>query len=389
MRGETAYKKILGCLFAGVLIVLFSNMGCKTVQAAEEKGLEETEKWIRQFSFEEMDAYMEQVFPEKEPRFEELLRNITKGEYQEFFEQSGQIFKNQVFQTLKNGKKYLAPVIFLALFAALFHNFSQVFESRQLSETAFYVVYLLLIALCLKVFLAVTEWVTAGIGGLSQFMTAFCPLYFMAVAIARGSVTAVSFYQLILFIIALVEIVIVNILIPAIHIYMTLQLLNYLSKEDYLSKFAKLLELFVSWTLKTMLAAVIGWNLVQGIIGPSVDGVKKSILTKGMEAIPGIGDLLGGAAEVTIGTLVLVKNGIGITGALLAFLLCVVPLLEVGLVVFMYKFTAAVLQPVSDQRVVGCIESVGDGLRLYMRVIFTTGLLFLLTIVVVAATTGE
>lgn len=112
-------------------------------------------------------------------------------------------------------------------------------------------------------------------------------------------------------------------------------------------------------------------------------------MTRGMEAIPGVGDLLGGAAEVTIGTLVLVKNGIGVVGALFAVLLCLVPLVEVGLVVLLYKFTAALLQPVSDARVIGCIESVGDGLRLFMRVLFTTGLLFLLTIVVVAATTGE
>ena len=76
-------------------------------------------------------------------------------------------------------------------------------------------------------------------------------------------------------------------------------------------------------------------------------------------------------------------------GALFAVLLCLVPLVEVGLVVLLYKFTAALLQPVSDARVIGCIESVGDGLRLFMRVLFTTGLLFLLTIVVVAATTGE
>ena len=52
-------------------------------------------------------------------------------------------------------------------------------------------------------------------------------------------------------------------------------------------------------------------------------------------------------------------------------------------------FGSARIQPVSDARVIGCIESVGDGLRLFMRVLFTTGLLFLLTIVVVAATTGE
>ena len=73
-------------------------------------------------------------------------------------------------------------------------------------------------------------------------MGVFCPLYFLAVAIAKGSVTAIAFYQLVLFIIYLVELVIAKILLPMIHIYMILRLLNYLSKEDYLSKFACFLD---------------------------------------------------------------------------------------------------------------------------------------------------
>lgn len=404
MRRKVKQKKMrCGKIVPGLTILFILLTGfpagfqMEYVYAAEpayETGISEdaqteTEKWIQQFSFDEMQNYIDQMFPEKNYNLEEMLRKITEGDYEEFLSQAGKMLRDKLFQAVESGRKYLIPIVFLAFLAALFHNFSQVFESGQLSETSFYVLYLLLIALCLKVFLAVTEWVSTGVEGLTAFMGVFCPLYFLAVAIAKGSVTAIAFYQLVLFIIYLVELLIAKILLPMIHIYMILRLLNYLSKEDYLSKFAGFLEMLVSWTLRTMLAAVVGWNLVQGLIGPSVDDVKQSLVTRGMEAIPGVGDLLGGAAEVTIGTLVLVKNGIGVVGALFAVLLCLVPLVEVGLVVLLYKFTAALLQPVSDVRVIGCIESVGDGLRLFMRVLFTTGLLFLLTIVVVAATTGE
>ena len=41
--------------------------------------------------------------------------------------------------------------------------------------------------------------------GADIFMGVFCPLYFAAVAVAKGSVTAVAFYQLVLFLIYLVE----------------------------------------------------------------------------------------------------------------------------------------------------------------------------------------
>ena len=137
-----------------------------------------------------------------------------------------------------------------------------------------------------------------------------------------------------------------------------------------------------------VLACVVGLNVIQGLISPAVDSVKRSALTRGVEAIPGVGDAIGGVTEVALGTAVLVKNGIGVTGAVICVALCVVPLVQIGCIALLYKLAAALIQPVSDQRVAGCIESVGDGCRLLMRVVFTTGLLFLLTIVVVAALTS-
>ncbi len=62
-----------------------------------------------------------------------------------------------------------------------------------------------------------------------------------------------------------------------------------------------------------------------------------------------------------LGTAVLVKNGIGMTGAVICIALCVGPLVQIGCIVIMYKLAAALIQPVSDKRIVGCVESVGDG----------------------------
>ena len=97
-------------------------------------------------------------------------------------------------------------------------------------------------------------------------MGVFCPLYFLAVAIAKGSVTSIAFYNLVLFLIFIVELLITSFLLPVIHIYMMVRVLNYLSSEDYLSKFAELIQVAVSWILKTLLACIIGLNVIQGMI---------------------------------------------------------------------------------------------------------------------------
>lgn len=357
------------------------------IQGADEREMQE--EILSQFDFDEIDASLKELFPEERLEFRSVLEDVLSGDLTLTAELFNQLIADQFTYAVRTGKDQLVHMLMIALIAAVFSNFSKVFQSRQLSEISFYALYLLMIALALNTFSAVTKWVESGIETLTSFMGVFCPLYFAAVAVAKGSVTAVAFYQLVLFLIYLVELLISSILLPAIHIYMLVRVLNDLSLEGYLTKFAELIELCVSWSLKTLLACVVGINVIQGMISPAIDSVKRSILTRGAEAIPGVGDALGGMAEVAVGTAVLVKNGIGMTGALICVSLCLVPLIQVVCVALLYKLAAAVIQPVSDPRITGCVETVGEGVRLLMRVVFTTGVLFLLTVAVVSAVTSS
>ena len=357
------------------------------IQGADEREMQE--EILSRFDFDEIDASLKELFPEERLEFRSVLEDVLSGDLTLTAELFNQLIADQFTYAVRTGKDQLVHMLMIALIAAVFSNFSKVFQSRQLSEISFYALYLLMIALALNTFSAVTKWVESGIETLTAFMGVFCPLYFAAVAVAKGSVTAVAFYQLVLFLIYLVELLISSILLPAIHIYMLVRVLNDLSLEGYLTKFAELIELCVSWSLKTLLACVVGINVIQGMISPAIDSVKRSILTRGAEAIPGVGDALGGMAEVAVGTAVLVKNGIGMTGALICVSLCLVPLIQVACVALLYKLAAAVIQPVSDPRITGCVETVGEGVRLLMRVVFTTGVLFLLTVAVVSAVTSS
>ena len=357
------------------------------IQGADEREIQE--EILSRFDFDEIDASLKELFPEERLEFRSVLEDVLSGDLTLTAELFNQLIADQFTYAVRTGKDQLVHMLMIALIAAVFSNFSKVFQSRQLSEISFYALYLLMIALALNTFSAVTKWVESGIETLTSFMGVFCPLYFAAVAVAKGSVTAVAFYQLVLFLIYLVELLISSILLPAIHIYMLVRVLNDLSLEGYLTKFAELIELCVSWSLKTLLACVVGINVIQGMISPAIDSVKRSILTRGAEAIPGVGDALGGMAEVAVGTAVLVKNGIGMTGALICVSLCLVPLIQVACVALLYKLAAAVIQPVSDPRITGCVETVGEGVRLLMRVVITTGVLFLLTVAVVSAVTSS
>ena len=372
-----------------VLAVCILLLCLKVPVHASENIMDISETLLDDYEFDEINDELAEIFPEEKLKFMEIVKQILSGDLELTADLLNRLVKEQAVYAFVSCKDNLIHMLLLALMAALFHNFTNVFQNKQISEMSFYILYLMLIALAINSFQIVTTWVGDGVNTISRFMSVFCPVYFVAVAAAKGSITAVAFYNLILFLIYLVELIISKFLLPVIHVYIMIRVLNHLSEEDYLSKFAELMETLISWILKTFVAGVVGINIVQGLISPAIDEVKRSAITRGAEAIPGIGDALGGTAEVVLGTAVLIKNGIGLAGAIICFSLCLIPLIQVAMIVLMYKLSAAVIQPISDKRVTGCLESVAEGCNLLLRVIFTTGLLFLLTIVIVTALTNN
>lgn len=372
------------------LLLLFLWIGSLTVYAGEEqdtvqKKVEDT--LYEEFDFREIDAAIRKIMPEKRLKFGETVMKIIRGDTKLSVDLIVRLLKEQLFFEFRSGKEGLVRILLLAVMAAIFTNFSGVLKNEQIGGIGFYVLYMLLIAVAFQSFQTVLDAAALGIERLLIFMRALGPVYFLSVAVTSGSSTSLVFYNLVLLLIYVVESLVLHFLLPLLHIYMVVKVLNFLSTEAYLTKLAELIEWCIVWISKTLLAAVISLNLIQGLIHPAVDSLKRGFLTKGVEALPGIGDAFGGVTEVFLGTAVLMKNGIGAAGAIFCIVICAVPILQIFAMTLLYKLVAALVQPISDSRIVGCISAVGDSGRLLLKLVFMTGLLFLLTIAIVAATT--
>ena len=354
---------------------------------AEELREETEDALLAEFDFDEIEESLSGMFPRQKLSFEEVMSELISEDLSGLGKTFLGYLSDQIFYEFHYNRENLVYMLLVALTAAVFTNFSSAFQNRQVSEISFYVLYMLLITLCLTAFRIATQGLEQNLNGLVDFMRVLCPSYFLAVAFASGSVTSLFFYNVILFLIYVVELVVVRFLLPVINVYIMIQVLGNLTGEDFLSEFAQLLQKLVTWILRTLLAGVIGINVVQGLLAPAIDSLRKSALTRTAEALPWVGNAVGGAAEVVLGTAVLIKNGIGMAGAVIAVLICAVPVIQMLILAFLYKLAAALVQPVSDKRITGCISSVSEGYELLVKVVFTAGVLFLLTIAIVAAST--
>lgn len=380
-------------LFTILLVLIVFGLGTKIVDAAEDPDMDAVQEDIREallseFDFDEIEDSLTQMFPQEKITFGEVVSSLISGDMEETIRMFLRFLADQVSYEFDYNRKNLVYVLLVALTAAVFSSFAGAFKSRQISDISFYVMYMLLITLCLTAFRTSAEGMEERLGYLVDFMRVLCPSYFLAVAFASGSVTSLFFYNVILFLIYIVELVIVRFLLPVVNIYIMIRVLGNLTGEDFLSEFADLIKKVVSWILKTLLVCVISVNVVQGLLAPAIDAVKRSALTRTAEALPWVGNAVGGVAEVVLGTAVLIKNGIGMAGAVISVAICAVPIFQMLIMALMYKLAAALVQPVSDKRITTCISGVSEGYEIMVKVIFTAGLLFMITIAIVAASTS-
>lgn len=376
-----------------VIIIIFM-IKPEIVIAAESTDTKATEESVLDAILEEMDAEeidqcLKELFPNERLSFQKIVMTIVKGDIKSTIKNIGHLLFDELFFILQTSKKSILMMITTAFLAVIYKQITIVFEEEQILKNGFYVFTMLMVMLCFGTFVVIFQWIEAMLERMIKFMSVFYPLFFVFVAISKGSISAVSFYELALFLIYIVEFLVGKVFMGFIQGYMMISLVNQLIGEEKLQKLCEFFETIISWGIKSTITGVIGFSMIQGMISPSLDQVKRSVVTKGIEAIPGVGNMLGGSAETLLALGSLIKNGVGIGGVIICFFLCMVPLSQIAVSSLMFHLIAAILEPVSDESISNCIMNVSVGCKLLMKIVYSTGVLFLTTIILVAAVTNH
>lgn len=340
-------------------------------------------------SYDEIQSVIDEVMGKNNTtfQFEEQVNQWMSGEESLSLESVIQSILNSIQMKWRENKNLIVQLFSIGMMGALFANFSDIFRSSHLAETGFYVAYLLLFTILTTAFLTASTLASHTLNSLLDFMKVLVPTYFITVTFSSGVATSMAFYEVTLVIITIVDLVLIHIIIPMIQFYFVLNLANNLMKEDKLSKGVELLELLLGWGMKTIFGLVIGFQVIQRMIVPVVDAVKTSAVLKTAKAIPGIGNAFGSVAETIVGAGVLIKNSVGVAGLIVIIIICGIPLLQLAFYSILYQASGAILQPISDTRMINCILGTSKAMKFLLYAIATSAVLFLFTIVIITTIT--
>ena len=343
---------------------------------------------LEELDLSQVQRMLDQMLGEESFSMKDMLDGLIKGEKVLSEDTVQEMLHSFLFSGLKKEKNLLIKILLLILLSAVLANFADVFESGQIGDICFYIVYLLLFILLMDSFSSITRSVQQTITWMAEFMRGLAPAYFLTISIAAGSSTAAVFYEGVLILTWLIQEVILNLLFPGACLYVLISLINNLSKEEMLGKMAELLDTAVSWGLKTLLGMVVGLQVVRGLIAPIMDTLKRSALGKAAGALPGVGNAVNMVTELVLTSAVLVRNCLGVV-ILFAFVAAGAgPVIHYGILSLIYRFLAAIAQPVSEKRIVDSLATMGEGCALLLRILFTAEILCILDFVILMTGIG-
>lgn len=389
--------RIILILLSGILLGLFIFGGRSKVKAehnaegytTEEDVTEEniTDIYVDTLDFDEIQEILDES-ANCSFSIEEYVKQVISGKENLSLTGIGTDMLDILKAETTQQKKIFIQLLTLAFAAGIFSNFSSLFKNSQVGETSFYIVYLILFSVLTLSYFSIAQLMQNTFEHLITFMKVLLPTYFASMVFVTGVTASIGLYELTLFTISAAEMIIVKIALPLINIYFILSLANRISKEDMLSKFVELLETIVRWGLKTLLGIVVGMHTIQSMVMPAASRLKMTTVNKTIHALPVLGDLLGSVTETVLGAGVLVKNAVGAAGLIAMIAICAVPVLKVVICNLIYRLAMTAAQPVSDKRILDCMQGAVKASELLIYTGCIGGILFFLTIVIITAFTG-
>ncbi len=289
-----------------------------------------------------------------------------------------------LFEEIFINSKLLAQLIFISILCALLSNLTKSLGESTASNAAFYGCYLVMIGISIKSFIIAMEVGQVAIDNMVSFMQALIPVL-LSLLIAVGNVTASAIFKpVIVASIGISSTIIKDIIIPLIFLTTILAIVNNFTSKIQISKLSSLLKQICISLMGLLLTIFLGVISIQGVIASSTDGVTMRTAKFAVDNfIPIVGGFVSEAIDAVLGCSLLLKNAIGVVGLIVLMLIISFPILKILSLILIYKVAAALIEPITDTKIVDCLNDMSSSLTILFGTVLTVAIMFFIAVTAV------
>ncbi|MCM3236968.1 stage III sporulation protein AE [Heyndrickxia oleronia] len=346
------------------------------------------EKQMNDLGIDELKQYWDNVIHE----YGGYLPDSQKGSLIDFIKGDKEFSLNQWFkgilkftfhELIANGK-LLGSLIILTIFSMFLQSLHQAFEQGTISKVAYAIVFIVLTILALNSFHVAIEYAKNAISMMTNFILAIIPLLLALISTSGGITSAAFFHPVILFLMNTSGVLVQYIVLPLLLLSTILSIVSTLSDQYKATQLAQLLRNGSIGLLGIFMTIFLGVISVQGTATAVTDGItiRTAKFVTG-NFVPVIGRMFTDAADTVISASVLLKNTLGIAGVAIVLIIAAFPAIKILALAFMFKFTAAIIQPIGNGPVIKCLDTISKNMVYVFAALAIVALMFFLSITII------
>ncbi|MGO1470843.1 MAG: stage III sporulation protein AE [Tissierella sp.] len=313
----------------------------------------------------------------------DITKRIVKGEKIIDVEDIKEFIKNIFLKEIKIALGLLSKIIIVTIISSILNSLQSSFENSSVSELSNIITYMMIAILVITSFNEVVVLAKLSIDKMINFMQILMPLLLTLLVIAGGPNTNIIFHPMILSTVNIIGLLIKNFVFPLIYFSFIISVLSNISGKAQFKNLTDVSRKVIIFTITGSFTIFIGLLTIYGL-ATKVDGISIRTAKFAIDnVVPIVGKFLSDSIDAVIGSIGILKNGIGIAGLVVLSIIIVLPMIKISTILFIYNLILAITEPIASKNIINFFEDVSKNLTLILVSIMSLSIMFFITITII------
>lgn len=392
-------------LFAITIFIYFQLFNfngfyeCKSVVYAEVVNSKDEEDFNNQldetidnFDYSILDKILSTLTDESKTIFGEFnfsskIRTLIDGDFKDDSSTFISACLSLIFDDVLEFLPILCIIVAIAILCGFVGQLQAGIGGKSLNDVIHFVCYGIIIAIIATMVFEVVSLTSEALISIKTQMEVIFPILLTLIASVGGSVSVSVFQPSIVLLSSGIMQIFNNIIVPIFIITIVFIIAQNISKNVQFTKFTNFFQSAFKWTIGSIFTIFFAFLSINGIVANTYDGISIRTAKFTMKSyVPFVGGYLSDGFDLILSSSVLIKNAVGATGLMLLLATVAVPIIKIVILIFGFKLTSAILEPIADSRISSFIFSVSKALNMLVACLLAVAFMYLLSVGVLMCT---
>lgn len=362
--------------------------------SAEEEFWQNIEGLLNDLDVDALQAYLDSLSEEQKDLIggdlKDKMLSLISGDFKADYGNVFEAIAASVFDGLDGLLSTFCVIAAITVLCGILSQFKSSFSEKSTAKLIFFVGYAAVLVLILSSLSVVIEDCYNTVGSMQKQMQAAFPVLLTLIATSGGSVSVAVYQPAVLFLSEIIVQVIVGVVFPLAALICVLDMAGNMSGEIRLKNFSALAKSVIKWALGISLTVFTVFLTVQGITSATYDGFSFRAAKYAIgNSVPIVGGFLSGGLDLLVAGSVLIKNSLGSCCILIFAVVIAVPLIELAVYNLFLKLSAAVTEPVGDNKITEFLSSLSYTVNYFTAGLLSVGFMYFITLLLLICSSNS